>query len=426
MGLFDGKKFLELGTNVASIDIVKYAKSEGAYVIVTDYLPKEKSKAKQYADESYMISTLDIDTIVELVKEKNIDGVFCGVSEVNLKAVCEITQKTGLPCYFTKEQWELCENKARFKELCNKYQVPTAKQYILSEQPTEQEIEELEYPVIVKPVDLCASRGIHICKNENEFRKGYSDAYNKSPTHHVIVEKYIVGDEISATYTFLNGECRLSMLSQMYYNLEQKGLVPLPDAYIYPSKYLPAFLEKVNEPMVKMLKSIGLENGTIFVTGMASDNEFAFFEAGLRMAGTVPYNFVSFINGINIMKLLTEYAINGKISEPQLIEKEEPQLNRKKCCLYSLLNSGGIIGNISGVELACKIPGVIHHTIQRDIGDKIQRDGTLGQVNIRFYIVSNTIDEIREVIKKIQQTVKVVDINQKNMILKSHITEILK
>lgn len=425
MGLFDGKVFLELGTNVASVDIVQYAKSEGAYVIVTDYLPEEKSEAKKYADETYMISTLDTDLLVELIKAKRVDGVFCGVSEVNLKSVRLLAEKTGLPCYFTKEQWEICENKADFKELCNKFHVPTAKQYRLGAVPTREELDIIQYPVIVKPVDLCASRGIHICHNEKQLLEGYQDAYAQSPSHNVIVEQYIVGDEISATYTFLNGECRFSMLSQMYYNMEQKGLVPLPDAYIYPSKHLSAFLEKINEPMKKMLKSIGLKNGTIFVTGIATDNEFAFFEAGLRMAGTAPYNFVSYINGINIMELLTEYAINGKISKPELIEKENPQLNKKICCLYSLLNSGGKIGNISGVEKACRIPGVIHHTIQRDIGDEIQKDGTLGQVNVRFYIVKETINEIREVIEKIQQIVKITDINQKNMILKSHIIKML-
>ena len=102
MGLFDGKVFLELGTNVASVDIVQYAKSEGAYVIVTDYLPEEKSEAKKYADETYMISTLDTDLLVELIKAKRVDGVFCGVSEVNLKSVRLLAEKTG----FTEEDAE--------------------------------------------------------------------------------------------------------------------------------------------------------------------------------------------------------------------------------------------------------------------------------------------------------------------------------
>lgn len=80
MGKFDGKRLLELGTNVSSVDIVQYARKEGAYVIVADYLDKSKSEAKQYADESALISTLDIDALCELAAEKDIDCVFSGVS----------------------------------------------------------------------------------------------------------------------------------------------------------------------------------------------------------------------------------------------------------------------------------------------------------------------------------------------------------
>lgn len=426
MGLFEGKKLLELGTNTGSVDIVKYAKSEGAYVIVTDYLAKECSEAKQYADESLSISTLDIETLVNLIREKQIDGIFCGVSETNLKSVQTISAITGLPCYYTKEQWDLIENKAVFKQLCNKFHVPTARQYYINSNPTMEELANIEFPVIVKPVDLSASRGIHICKSKIELIDGYYDAYEKSPSHNVIVEQYILGDEISATYTFIDGDCRLSMLSQMYYNLEQKGLVPLPDAYIYPSKHLDAFLKKANEPIINMLKHIGLKNGSVFITGIASENNFAFFEAGLRLAGTVPYKFVSKINGINVMQLMTEYAINGNITNKSVLELEDPTLKGKICCLFSLLNGGGVIGDITGLEVVKSIPGIIHTTIQRKVGDVIKKDGTLGQVNLRFYIVKDTIEDICKVIEEIQRSVHVTDECGNDMLLKSNILSVLR
>lgn len=426
MGLFSGKKLLVLGSNIASVDIVEYAKSEGAFVIVTDYLPKEKSQAKMHADKDYMISTVDIKKLVELIKEENISGVFCGVSEVNLQSVQKITEIVGLPCYFTKEQWNLCENKAKFKELCCKYGVPTAKQYCINNYNLLESVKGIEYPVIVKPVDLCASRGIHICNNETELLEGYIDSYNKSPSNNVIVEQYLSGDEISATYNFVNGECRLSLLSQMYYNTEQAGLVPLPDAYIYPSKHITKFVETVNNSMTKMLKSIGLKNGTVFVTGIANDKEgFAFFEAGLRIAGTAPYRFLSEINGINSMKLMTEYALNGEIANRDILELEDPYMKGKHCCLFSLLNKGGIIAEITGVDRAADLPGVISHTVQRDVGDEIKKDGTLGQINIRFYIVKDTIEEIRETIAMIQKIVNVKDSFGQSMLLKSNVVNLI-
>lgn len=38
------KKLLMLGTSKASCEMIEYAKSQGIYTIVTDYLAPEKSK----------------------------------------------------------------------------------------------------------------------------------------------------------------------------------------------------------------------------------------------------------------------------------------------------------------------------------------------------------------------------------------------
>ena len=46
------KKLLLLGSNTGSLEIAQYVRSRGDYLIVTDYYPKEKSPAKQIADET--------------------------------------------------------------------------------------------------------------------------------------------------------------------------------------------------------------------------------------------------------------------------------------------------------------------------------------------------------------------------------------
>ena len=63
---FSGKKLLLLGTNGGTTDMVNYARSQGAYVIVTDNLPPEKSAAKLIADEAWPVDTADVDTLEKL------------------------------------------------------------------------------------------------------------------------------------------------------------------------------------------------------------------------------------------------------------------------------------------------------------------------------------------------------------------------
>ena len=415
MGKFDGKNFLMLGTTIGSVDMVKYAKSEGAHVIVIDYLPIEKSEAKQYADETFMISTVDIDAIVKLARAKKVDGVFAGASELNLQSTEAVTSAMGLPCYFTREQWNMTENKAVFKELCRKFSIPIAKTYYFDDIPTSEDIKDIEYPVIIKPVDRCASIGMHIANNDKEFLEGYKDAYEKSFCHQVTVEEYIIGNEFSAYYTFIGGECRLSIVFDKYLNREQEGFVPIPEAYVFPSRIQEKYIREVNENVKRMYLSIGLKNAVACVQGVTDGKKIAVFEAGLRLGGTALYNFIEEINGINTMKLMVDYSILGKMEAD--INLENPEMGGKRGCLLSVLNGGGVVGKINGYEEACKVVGVSAPQMRYKVGDRIPQNGTLQQSHLRFYVIRDTAQELKESIEQIQKLISVTDENGNNMLL---------
>ena len=72
MKKFENKTLLVLGSSTGSVDIVNYAKENGAYTIVADYYPPEKSEAKQIADEAVEISTGDIEKLSEFIKNRKI------------------------------------------------------------------------------------------------------------------------------------------------------------------------------------------------------------------------------------------------------------------------------------------------------------------------------------------------------------------
>lgn len=420
---FENKKLLVLGTSVGSVEIVNYAKSKGAYVIVVDYLPADKSAAKLVADRAEMISTTDVEALVEFAKKEKISGVFCGVSEVNLKSVRAIATALNLPCYFTEEQWELCQNKRTFKELCKKNGVPVAEEYGIGDCTDDEKLDGLKYPVIVKPVDQGAAVGITICKNKEELKIGYANAIEKSFSKRALVEQYIVGEEFSAAYTIIDGEYRLSTIGTKYLDRSQEGLLPLPNAYVYPSKLHNFYKETINDNVINMFKSIGIENGTVFVQGVTDGKNIALFEAGLRMGGTALFRFVHRVNGINILHLLTNFALTGKMEGD--IDLEDAMLKGKKCCLLSLLNGGGKINKIIGVEEASKLPGVVETIVRYNEGDTVPKSGTLHQSHIRFFVVEDSFEDLKKTIVEIQKTVKVLDDYSNNMLLKDFDANIL-
>ncbi len=416
MKRYQGKKLLILGTSVASVDIVKYARSQGAYVYVIDYLSPEKSEAKRYADEHALISTVDIEAIYAYAKEKEINGIFCGVSEINLQTVRIIAERLGLPCYFSEQQWNILQDKKAFKKYCRKHSLCVPMEILLDEHDSCNVEDTISFPVIVKPVDCGAGIGIQICNNHDELKKYYSIAQDKSQTHRAIIEEYVIGDEFSAAYTIVDGEYYLSTMGDKYLNRSQEGYLPLPCAYVYPSKHLKEYIDRVNKNVIAMLKSLGLTNGTAFVQGIYRNGEFVLFEGGLRMGGTALYRFVYDINKINIMEMLVNYALTGSmhIYSPTL---ENPNMNGKHCCLISLLNGGGIVGKIDGYEKSCDDPSVVDSELRYRVGDTVAKSGTLKQSHIRFFVIEDSLRELSNKIQLLTANISVQDIDGKNMLL---------
>ena len=162
----NGKKILIISSDSNDISFVKAAKELGVYTICCDrYTDWKKSPAKAYADESWNIDYSDIETVVKKCKERKIDGVIAGYSEERVLAACRIAKKIGTPFYTTEDQIEITRNKRRFKELCNQYNISTPKEFCKSLPMTEKEIEDIKYPVIVKPSDNGGRKGISVCKN---------------------------------------------------------------------------------------------------------------------------------------------------------------------------------------------------------------------------------------------------------------------
>ncbi|MGI6122417.1 MAG: hypothetical protein ACOYH0_09065 [Saccharofermentanales bacterium] len=184
----EGKRLLILGGTSSSLDLVGLAKSMGVYTIVTDEKEKDVRVAKQLSDDHAMVSTADIDGLVELVKEKMIDGVFCGPSEFNIRNMIKLCEVSDLTCYTTMDQWNRCANKDEFAESCQKYCIDVPQKFYIHENMTDEELEAIDYPIIIKPVDSCSSIGISVCREKGEVSDAYQKAMDASICKRIIAE----------------------------------------------------------------------------------------------------------------------------------------------------------------------------------------------------------------------------------------------
>lgn len=414
-----GKKLLVLGGTAASFDLVKLAQSLGVYVIVTDEAAVEDRVTKQIADEIAMISTNDLERLSKFVITKKVDGVFCGPSEFNLKNVIDLCDKVGLPCYATPQQWEMCSNKEVFKEYCRKNNVPTAQEYSIEIFRKDDLDTDVEYPLIVKPVDGCSSKGISICNNRDEVLSAYQHALIISKCKKVVIEQYIDngGTIFSFRYILKDGEYYPYLTFDTYIAdpIKKKCLI---SAFTYfPSEFTDLFLQEVNENVQKMFADMGLKNGVAFIQAIPYKGKIYCHEMGYRLSGGMIYKITEPLMEINDMKMMLRYALGEKIAIQEELQKINLKQENKVIAQLMLPLECGTIGLVDGLDEILLLPSVIDFLQYYNVGDVIKPEvyGTLGQHFGRFTLKTDNKMEMLKVVKVIQQKLKIKDTNGNDM-----------
>ena len=412
-----GKRLLVLGGTSASLDLVKNAKEMGVYTIVTDDNPD--SISKKLSDESAMVSTTDMDGLAELIKERNIDGVFCGPSEFNIQNLIKLCENTGLPCYASSSQWQECANKDVFKDYCRKFNVDSTPEYEITENTTDEELEAIDYPIIIKPVDGCSSYGITVCQEKSYVREAYKKAMDASKCKRIIAEKYIEngGELFGARYLLQDGEAYPYLLMDTYVADPVKR-TSLISAFTYaPSKYAEYYMKNMDANVRAMLKGMGLKNGTAFFQSLPCDGKIYFHEMGYRLSGGMIFKLTEPLMGVNDMKMMIRFALGGKMYTEEEVSRADV-LNAKKigAQLMVPLNSG-TIRKIEGLDEVCSIKCVSDFIQYYNVGDTVEKRfiGTLSQHFGRFTLIADTQAEIYDAVKKIQSTLAVFDENNREM-----------
>lgn len=417
-----GKKLLILGGISASIEIIERAHKCGVLAYVTDYL--EDSPAKAFADKSFMVSTTDVDAIVDLCKKEKIDGVFTGNVDLLLPYYATICEKIGLPSYATYEQFCLMTDKIEFKKVCRKYNVPVIEEYTYEQAKDDS----IKYPVIVKPVDSSGSRGISVCGNLEELELGIEKALSYSPSKRYIIEKYMSGEEIVIYYYFQDGNPIFVGMCDRYVLKQGDGVAQLPTAYVFPSIHTQTHIERCHDALKNMFVGIGIKNGSMFLQGFIDENGTpCIYEPGYRLNGAREQYIVSAVNGFDAAQMLINFALTGKMEDYNLEEKNDPFLKGKVACKLSPLIRKGTVAKITGIEEAKKMQSVVKIVLNNDVGSEItdKKIGTLAQIAYRAFVVADNVEELKTTIDKLHDTIVYYDENGKSMMLDPFDTKIL-
>ena len=413
-----GKKLLILGGNALTSDIVIKAKELGVYTIVTDWNTPEVSPAKKLADEFWMESFADAEKIVSLIKEHNIDGVFTNYTDSYLPYYVEICERAGLPCLANIKQIDAITNKDQSKQLCINHGISVSKRYNVTNVEDIDNLTDISYPVLTKPVDNSGQRGIYVCTTKEELKKLYSESLEFSATKNVMVEEYVQGDYTVMFYTIQNGHVTLSTMSDkpVYGNFEN-NLPKLPMGYFLPSKYV-SLAQEIMVPKVQSFVSyLGLKNGVIGIEAVVKDNDIFVFEMQFRLGGMRHHNFVQKENGMDLLEMLVRFSLTGKFEGWDASVCDNAMFRNCYCSLNVLIKPD-IVAKIEGLDEVLNIPEIYESTQMLYEGDIVKLAGTVQQIAFKFSLVAADKPKILNAIDSIYSTLKILNKEGEDLKLK--------
>ncbi len=404
------KKILILGGVSVHCKLVEAAKEMGCYTIVTDYLVD--SPAKKIADESWMINIMDVDQIVEKCKAENVNAVISGWLDPCQKPYNEICEKLNLPCYGTKTQFHILTDKNAFKQFCKECGVDTIPQYSISDV----ESEKIEFPVFVKPNDSRGSRGQSLCSTYDELRDAIELAKKESSNNEFVIEKYMDGkQDFSMTYFVIDGQPHLIRTCDRYLGKRDDRLNKQCIGCIAPSKHTQLYLDYVDQRIKGFIKKLGIKNGPVFMQGFVDGNTVRFYDPGLRFPGGDHELFLKKSTGVDLMKLMIEFALTGKISEQ--IDEDLFYLKGMHSIQLDFTCKSGKIAEYRGLDKIKENHKVVSSFARYEVGDCVPSSGDVRQRVYEVGMVTEKSESVADSVKEIQAVFDVMDENGKSMLV---------
>lgn len=415
---FEGKKLLILGGNPETTPLVEVANNMGIKTIVTS--GRHTDAAKAAAWKACDVDGMDVPGLIALAREEQVDGVLVGVADILVPSYCKVCDALGLPCYATQQIVDVFAFKDVFKATCERYGVHGIPEYYLDADMKREDLDKVQYPVMVKPVDNGGGVGMTVAYNEAELIEGVHKALNASNKKRFIVEKYMQCDDMGMYYTFKDGYCSASCIYDRYTTDEQPGLSRVCLGGTYPSKHLNEYFERMHDNALRLFKEIGIKNGVLMLSGFYENGEFYVYDTGFRLQGEAPHLLMKAIHGFDQREMLIRFALSGSEGDVNLERDDDTNLRGKWAATLWVLLKRGHIAQIQGLKEIANDPRVIANIQRLHEGDDVESDwiGTEKQVLTRLYLVCDSKTALADCLKEYQNKIKVLDEHGNDLVLK--------
>lgn len=273
------KKLVIIGANDFQNQLILKAKEKGFETYVFAW--RDGAVGEKTADHFYPISIVEKEQILEECRKIKPDGIISIASDLAMITVNYIAEQLGLVGN-GMECTLLTTNKYYMRKAFAKNGDPSPKNYC-SDELTEELLQGMQFPLIVKPVDRSGSRGITKIHHEDELKEAIRVATEVSFDKKAMIEEFVEGTEYSVEYISYKGKHRFLAMTLKYTTGDPNYI---ETGHVEPAPIDEKMLSRVKDVVEKALCTLKVQNGASHSEVKIDDEgNIKIIEIGARMGG---------------------------------------------------------------------------------------------------------------------------------------------
>lgn len=265
---------------------------------------------------------------------------------------------------------------------------------------------DLPYPVVIKPLNLSASRGVIRADSLSELKQAIDkvgtviqDTYDTEAKEHVLIEQYIDGVEIALEGLLHNNE--LTTLAVFDKPEPLTGPYFEETYYITPSRLADDVLLLCQQQVLKACQSYGLVTGPIHAElRIDKNNQPWILEVAARTIGGDCSQSLKPSAKHSLEELVISYAIGEPITP-------EPQQHSSGVLMIPVPKPG-ILKRVEGLTEANKVEHVTSLTIDIPTGNEVQCLPEASSYLGFIFAEAETPDEVERALRSAHEKLKFV------------------
>lgn len=373
---------LVMGAIAPFVDLIEDVKNMGFEPICCDYY--EHAPAKNKVKFSYNVSTTDIEAMEKIARRHDVCAILSAFSDRNLLPAYELAGKLGLPTFYKPEYIQLLTDKIRMKECFIRNNIPVIPYRIVRIDFHEEELADLKFPVVVKPVDGYGSKGVKICRDLNEVRNVFAATANASLAYDdtILVEEYYDADEFSVSAWVKEGVAYITCSYDVSRNFGEEVSL----SYVaFPSKYGKRYHEELKKLVQKITDVVGIKEGPVTLQCYMGDHGLKVGEYLYRLAGGSPYLYPTVIGGPNTARMLIDFQVGRQVDYQNLEEFVPIVKGRFFDILVFAMQDGVLQFHFTKNSLERDVPGCKKAFVYYKTGDYIYNVSGKGVLVARLF-----------------------------------------